>query len=133
MPRRLYHQNLSLWRDARLSRVLQLAGHELRVGLPGPGDGVLVWGRSPTAWRGEAIAARRGVPLVRVEDAFLRSILPGRARGEAPVGYLIDPVGVHFDSAGPSRLEQILASTDFHNSNILDEARRLGSGLIART
>lgn len=125
LPRRLYHQNLSLWRDARLTRVLQLAGHELRAGLPGPGDGVIVWGRSPTAWRGEAIASRRGVPVVRVEDAFLRSIHPGRAKGEAPIGYLIDPIGVHFDSSRPSRLEQILATTDFHNSNILNEAKRL--------
>jgi capsular polysaccharide export protein len=131
VPRRLFHQNLSLWRDARLHRVLQLAGHELRAGLPGPGDGVLVWGRSPTAWRGEAVATRRIVPLVRVEDAFLRSIHPGRARGGAPIGYLIDPVGVHFDSAQPSRLEQILATTDFHNSNIWSEISHLTNCYLA--
>lgn len=130
MPRRLFHQNLSLWRNAHLARVLQLAGHDLRPGLPGPGDGVLVWGRSPTAWRGEAVAARRGVPLVRVEDAFLRSVHPGRARGEAPAGYLLDPEGVHFDSARPSRLERILISTDFHKSNILSEASRLSSIIL---
>jgi capsular polysaccharide export protein len=125
VPRRLYHQNLSFLRNPRLHRVLQLAGHDLRLGLPGPDDGVLVWGRSPTAWRGEAVATRCRVPLVRAEDAFLRSIHPGRARGEAPIGYLIDPVGVHFDSAQPSRLEQILATTDFHNSNILTDVTRL--------
>lgn len=125
VPRRLCHQNLSLVRNARLHRVLQLAGHDLHAGLPGPRDGVLVWGRSPTAWRGEAVAARRGVPLVRVEDAFLRSVHPGRARGEAPVGLLIDPVGVHFDSSAPSRLERILNSTELQNSNILHEATRL--------
>lgn len=125
VPRHLYHQNLSLMRDARLHRVLQLAGHELRFGLPGPGDGVAVWGRSPTAWRGEAVVARRRVPLVRIEDAFLRSIHPGRARGEAPIGYLVDPVGVHFDSMRPSRTEQILAAPDLYNSNILQEAKRL--------
>ena len=68
VPRRLYHQNLSFLRDRRLRRVLELAGHELHLGLPGPGDGVLVWGASPTAWRGERVAARAGVPLVRVED-----------------------------------------------------------------
>ena len=111
VPRRLWHQNLSFPRDSRLLRILDLAGHELRFGLPGPDDGVLVWGRSPTAWRGEAVAARRGVPLVRVEDAFLRSIHPGRSRQEPPVGLLIDPVGVHFDSSAPSRIEEILAAT----------------------
>ena len=91
VPRRLYHQNLSLLRDQRLHRVLALAGHELRFGLPGSRDGVLVWGRSPTAWRGERLAARNGLALVRVEDAFLRSVHPGRSQREAPLGYLIDP------------------------------------------
>ena len=130
VPRRLYHQNLSILRNARLHRVLQLAGHELRFGLPGPDDGVLVWGRSPTAWRGEALAARRGVSLVRVEDAFLRSVHPGRAKGEPATGFLFDAVGVHFDSTAPSRLEQILAGTDFHNSNNLDEVPSLISHII---
>lgn len=102
--------------------MLQLAGHELHLGLPRPGDGVLVWGRSPTAWRGEGVAARHSLPLIRVEDAFLRSIHPGRAKGEAPLGLLIDPVGVHFDSAKPSRLEEILQSADLQNSNILARA-----------
>ncbi|MFN5996869.1 MAG: capsular polysaccharide biosynthesis protein [Paracoccaceae bacterium] len=128
VPRRLFHQNLSLLRNARLRRVLELAGHELHVGLPGPGDAALVWGRSPTAWRGEALATRRRVPLIRVEDAFLRAIHPGRAKGEAPLGFLIDPVGVHFDSSSPSRLEEILGSADLQNSNIQDRAR----GLIDR-
>ena len=130
VPRRLFHQNFSILRNARLHRVLQLAGHELHFGLPGPGDGALVWGRSPTAWRGEALATRRGLPLIRVEDAFLRSIHPGRARGEAPLGFLIDPVGVHFDSSAPSRLEEILGSADLHNSNITDEACRLIDRLL---
>ena len=125
VPRRLCHQNLSFLRNRRLHRILELAGHELRFGLPGPGDGVLVWGASPTAWRGEALAARRGVPLVRVEDAFLRSVHPGRAGTEAPIGLIFDPVGVHFDSSRPSRIEQILQDTDFQNSNILHEASML--------
>ncbi|WP_240790310.1 capsular polysaccharide biosynthesis protein [Rhodobacter sp. SY28-1] len=125
VPRRLYHQNLSILRNARLHRVLQLAGHELHFGLPGPQDGVLVWGRSPTAWRGEALAAQRGVPLVRVEDAFLRSLLPGRAGGGPAIGFLFDPVGVHFDSSRASRMEEILANSHLYYSNILREAKHL--------
>ncbi len=125
VPRRLFHQNLSILRNARLHRVLQLAGHELRFGLPGPQDGVIVWGRSPTAWRGETLAARRGVPLVRVEDAFLRSVHPGRAGGGPAIGYLFDPVGVHFDSSRPSRMEEILGAGNLYNSDILDKATHL--------
>ncbi len=123
IPKRLWHQNLSLLRDTRLHRMLALAGHELRFGLPKADDGVLVWGHSPTAWRGEALARRRGLPLIRVEDAFLRSIHPGRAKGEAPLGLMIDPIGVHFDASRPSLLERVLQSSDVQNSNILARAK----------
>ncbi len=129
VPRRLCHQNLSFLRDQRLHRILILAGHQLRFGLPGPGDGLLVWGASPTAWRGEALATRRHLPLVRVEDAFLRSVLPGRAGGAAPLGLMLDPVGVHFDSSRPSRLEETLQK-GLQNSNIEHEADRLIHCLI---
>jgi capsular polysaccharide export protein len=122
IPRRLCHQNLSFLRDARLKRMLALAGHQLRFGLPRPGEGVAVWGASPTAGRGERAAARSGAPLIRLEDAFLRSLRPGRM-GDAPLGLLIDPLGVHFDPARPSRLEQILALDPLDNSHILARAR----------
>lgn len=102
--------------------MLALAGHELRLGLPGPEDGVVVWGRSPYARRGEAVAARYNVPVVRIEDAFLRGIRPGRM-GDAPLGLLIDGLGVHFDSAIPSMLETILAKHPLDDSNLLMRAR----------
>ncbi|MBL9058006.1 MAG: capsular polysaccharide biosynthesis protein [Rhodobacteraceae bacterium] len=121
LPRRLFFYNGGFL-NPRLRRILSLAGHEVRLGLPGPQDGVVVWGRSPHAWRGEAVAARRGVPLVRVEDAFLRSIRPGRA-GDAPLGLLIDGQGVHFDSSAPSRLERILTTAPLDETNLLARAR----------
>jgi capsular polysaccharide export protein len=120
-PRRLFAYAAGLYAP-RLRRILQLAGHRMRLGLPGPGDGVAVWGRSPLAARGEAVAARRGVPIVRLEDAFLRSVRPGRA-GDATLGLLIDPEGVHFDAAAPSRLERILATTALDDSHLLQRAR----------
>lgn len=49
--------------------------------------------------------------VVTFEDAFLRSVLPGL--GSPPVGLNIDDIGVHFEGRGPSRLEEILQSTDF--------------------
>ena len=128
IPRRLFHYNAGFLRQQRLRRILTLSGHVLRLGLPGPGDGVVVWGRSPYAHRGEAVAARRGVPLVRLEDAFLRSLRPGRI-GDAPLGLLIDGVGVHFDSAAPSALEIILARHPLDDSNLLARAK-VGSARI---
>lgn len=92
-----------------IRRILQAAGWDLRLGLPGRQDRVAVWGQSPRAWRGEAVARRRGAGLVRVEDAFLRSVLPGRARhARGPLGLLIDPLGVHYDAGTPSLIETLL-------------------------
>lgn len=121
-PRRLFFYNAGFIRQPRLRRILTLAGHDLRLGLPSAGDGVVVWGRSPYAHRGEAVAARRSAQLVRVEDAFLRSIRPGRM-GDPPLGLLIDPVGVHFDSAQPSMVEQLLARHPLDDSHLLSRAR----------
>lgn len=117
-PRRLFYYNAGFAREARLRRILKLAGHTMHLGRPSPGDGVAVWGRSPYAHRGERMAARAGVPLVRIEDAFLRSLRPGRI-GDPPMGLIIDPVGVHFDSASPSRLEEFLTHHPLDESNLL--------------
>jgi capsular polysaccharide export protein len=121
IPRRLFHFNAGFLWDRRLRRILTLAGHSLRLGLPQAGDAVVVWGRSPYADRGEAVAARRDLPLVRLEDAFLRSIKPGRA-GDAPIGLMIDDLGVHFDSATPSRLEMLLATHPLDDAGLLARA-----------
>lgn len=115
-PRRLFVYNGGFFFKPRLKRILELAGWRLAFGLPEPGDKVGIWGASPTAWRGRAIAARRGAELVTVEDAFLRSILPGRAKDplarRGPLGLLIDEDGLHFDPARPSRLEKLVISAE---------------------
>ena len=119
---RLFVYNGGFLSQRRLRRMLQLAGHDLRLGLPGPDDAVAVWGNSPTAHRGLSVAARRDVPVLRVEDAFLRSLHPGRA-GEPPIGLHLDWSGAHFDSATPSDLEQLLASHPLDDTALLDRAR----------
>ncbi|WP_323008608.1 capsular polysaccharide biosynthesis protein [Paracoccus sp. (in: a-proteobacteria)] len=131
--RRLFICNGGFLTRPRLRRILQLAGWSLRVGLPGPDDHVGIWGNSPTAWRGKALAEWRGVGLVRVEDAFLRSVLPGRARGavarRGPIGLLIDPIGLHFDPESPSLIETLVhaPASQVH----LDAARQGIARLIA--
>ncbi len=129
MPRRLRFLNGGFLNPA-LRRILTAAGYRLRPGLPRAGEGVIVWGRSPVAWRGEAAAAGRRAPLIRVEDAFLRSLRPGRM-GDAPLGLIVDPLGVHFDATGPSRIEQILATNPLDDSNLLRRAREGMARLIA--
>ncbi|KAE9627891.1 capsular polysaccharide biosynthesis protein [Parasedimentitalea maritima] len=119
---RLFVYNGGFVRQKRLRRILKLAGYDIRLGLPGPEDLVGIWGNSPTAHRGRTVAKRREVGLLRVEDAFLRSIHPGRA-GEPPVGLQLDHSGVHFDPATPSDLEQLLATHPLDDSALMRRAR----------
>ena len=129
IPRRLFAYNGGFL-SARLRKILRAAGHDLRLGLPGAQDAVVVWGHSPTAWRGEAIAAGRNVPLVRVEDAFLRSVHPGRA-GAPPMGVIIDPHGVYYDSSAPSAIERILATDSLADNELLQRSDAGLARLIA--
>lgn len=121
LPRRLCAYTAGFFRPG-VRRILEVAGHEVRLARPRPGDGVAVWGKGAYAWRGEWMAARHEAPLIRIEDAFLRSLRPGRS-GEAPMGLIIDPLGIHYDASRPSVLEQILAHDPLDNSNILTQAR----------
>ena len=119
--RRLFVYTVGMARG-RVRRILTLAGHQVRLGFPGAGDAVAVWGRSPLAARGEAAAARSKAALIRVEDAFLRSVKPGRM-GDAPLGLLIDRRGVHFDPSVPSDLEHLLATHPLDDAALLTRAR----------
>ncbi|EIE49464.1 capsular biosynthesis protein [Salipiger aestuarii] len=126
-PRRLCVYTAGFLRQRRLRRILALAGWRVSLGLPGGTDHVGVWGQSPYSKRGESIAARRGAPLLRIEDAFVRSLHPGRDR-EPPIGLLLDRTGVHFDGRAPSDLETLLATHPLDDHALLERAR----GAIAR-
>ncbi|MFB9148179.1 capsular polysaccharide biosynthesis protein [Roseovarius ramblicola] len=134
-PRRVFHFNGGFLWQRRVRRILHLAGYNLRVGWPSAGDLVAVWGRSPAAARGERIATRTEAGLLRIEDAFLRSVLPGRA-GAPPLGLLIDRQGVHFDADAPSDLERTLARHPLDETPLLDRARdamtRLREGHLSK-
>lgn len=130
-PRRtqLYVYNGGFLTQTRVRRIMDLAGYDIRLGAPGEGDSVGVWGQSPTAPRGEAVAGRRDVPVIRVEDAFLRSVGLGRD-GDVPIGLHIDRRGVHFDPTTPSDLEMLLTEEPLDDTALLDRAR---AGIIAMT
>ncbi|MDO5630282.1 MAG: capsular polysaccharide biosynthesis protein [Paracoccus sp. (in: a-proteobacteria)] len=135
-PRRLFAFNAGFWTQPRLRRILTLAGWRLTTGLPGPGDHVAIWGASPTAWRGRAIAARRGAQIVTVEDAFLRSILAGRAHGplarRGPIGLLIDPHGLHFDPTHPSLIEMLIPQAIPHQADAAAGLERLRAADLSK-
>lgn len=120
--RRLYVYNGGFLTGRRIRRILTLSGYDVSLGKPGADDLIGVWGQSPTAWRGEAVAGRTAAPVLRVEDAFLRSVRPGR-EGEPPLGLHLDTRGVHFDPSKPSDLEVILREDPLDDTALLDRAR----------
>ena len=126
-PRRLFHYNAGFLTQRRVRRILQLAGYRPTLGKPGPDDLVGVWGHSPYAKRGEAVAQATGAALVRIEDAFLRSLHPGRS-GDPPIGLVIDHAAMHFDPTTPSDLERLLRDEPLDDAALLARAR----GAIAR-
>ena len=120
--RRLFIYNGGFLTQKRVRRILELSGYDISVGLPGPNDMVGVWGQSPTSPRGEKVAERRDAPVLRVEDAFLRSVLPGRS-GDLAIGLHLDTRGVHFDPAQPSDLEMILRTEPFDDAALINRAK----------
>ncbi|GAB5448216.1 capsular polysaccharide biosynthesis protein [Gymnodinialimonas sp.] len=133
--RRAYHFNAGFLTNARVRRILTLAGYDLKLGKPDATDDVVVWGHSPYAPRGEAVVEATGAHLVRVEDAFLRSLHPGRS-GEPPLGLVIDRRGIYFDATRASDLEHILATHPFDDTALLNRARdvmaRMAEGHLSK-
>lgn len=97
------------------------AGYEVQLGRPGAADLVGVWGQTPSSKRGLAIASRTSTSVLHVEDAFLRSVHPGRS-GSPPLGLHLDHRGVHFDPVFPSDLEVLLASDPLNDPDLLARA-----------
>ena len=106
----------------RIRRIMALAGYAPRIGWPKPQDMVAAWGHAPRAARAKALAERSGAALLRVEDAFLRSLFPGRC-GEPPLGLVIDEQGIHYDPSHPSDLETLLAKNPLDDHALLETAR----------
>ena len=79
-------------------------------------DAILAWGTKPSSVLANALAKRRSIPLLRVEDGFLYGLEPHSRR----MGLVIDDLGIYYDATSPSRLESYIA-------------RDLGPGEMARS
>ena len=93
------------------------------------GGAVAVWTtRTPD---GLAKAAQdRGIPLILVEDGFIRSV--GLGSDFMPAASLVlDKRGMHFDPSARSDLELLLAETEFDTA-LIERGRRLIAQLVAR-
>jgi len=66
------------------------------------------WGLRPSMQRAKRYAERYELPLLSLEDGFLRSY--GTGEGFPPVSIVVDEFGIYFDSTRPSALERLLES-----------------------
>lgn len=129
---------IAFWKRRRMGSALASA-----IGLPGfartareavavalrRGGAIAAWpSRAPADLLPRATAA--GVPVVWVEDGFIRSA--GLGAGFLPAASLtLDSRRPYFDPAGPSDLEVLLATTEFP-PDLLARAAALRAVLIAR-
>ena len=75
-------------------------------GMVGGCDAIAGWGHKPTSARARALAARKGLPYLAIEDGFLRSVRPGAA--SPALSYVIDDRGIYYDARQPSLLETLI-------------------------
>jgi capsular polysaccharide export protein len=93
------------------------------------GGRILAWAtRAPGQL--EESCARAGLPLARVEDGFLRSVgLGASLRPGASI--VVDDLGIYYDPRRESRLQRLLAESDF-TPELVSRARRLREEVVAR-
>ena len=119
------------WKQRNLRRFL--AGSTLRFRWPRarPGrraEAVAVWGRRARPRLLAAVEAR-GLPLLQVEDGFLRSVGLG-AELIDPISWVVDHSGIYYDATSPSDLEGALASGQWTEPQLL-RAAALRQRLVA--
>lgn len=84
------------------------------------------WGIKESGRKAEAKAHQWKVPVLHLEDGFLRSIYPGGAF--RPYSMVVDEAGIYYDSTRPSDLENLLNSKRPLTDGLemqLEEARQL--------
>jgi capsular polysaccharide export protein len=78
----------------------------------------------------EAACAEAGLPLARVEDGFLRSVGLG-ASLQPGASIVVDDLGIYYDPRRESRLQRLLAESDF-TPDLVARAKRLREEVVAR-
>ena len=122
----LYCVGMSLWKRAVIKPFFQVPACQLhfvssiaklkQLSLPANAR-VLAWGNGKEAIT--QFANERTIPLLRMEDGFIRSVGLG-SNLVPPLSLVIDDQGIYFNPNQPSRLEHILQNTAFtaHDQHI---------------
>ncbi len=120
----LYCVGLSLWKRAVMRPFFNAPSCQLHC-LPSlkklqkstlPEDArLLVWGRGSDALL--EFATERKIPVLRMEDGFIRSVGLG-SNLVPPLSLVSDDMGIYFNPQTPSRLEHILQNHIFSESDL---------------
>lgn len=115
-----------LWHPQRRLRMVRSPARALAIAREA-GGAVAIWpSRVSPALLGKARAQK--VPLVRVEDGFVRSVGLG-VDLVPPSSVVVDHAGIHFDPSGPSDLEQVLNDGE-PGIALLERARALRNTIV---
>lgn len=68
---------------------------------------VLAWGKKPSRSKAVSFADTHSLPLITVEDGFLRSL--GSGIHSVGASFIKDDLGVYFDLTTPNRLQELIA------------------------
>ena len=118
------------WKQRVLRRFL--AGSRLRFRFPWQRPGaataaVAIWGRRASpSWL--AAMQRRRLPVLHVEDGFVRSVGLGADLID-PLSWVLDRRGIYYDATAPSDLELLLAEGQW-SADQLQRAARLRARLV---
>lgn len=89
-----------------------------------PGSKVYVWGYKIPSFV-ERFCYRHSVPIIRIEDGFLRSVALGATKA-APISLCFDTSAMYFDATRQSDLERLIETYDFNADPALLERARSG-------
>ncbi len=121
---------VSRWKRRAISRMLDGTGGPVRYErdparavamAKATGGAVAAWGRR--ADRIRTAANTEGVPVITMEDGFLRSV--GLGAGFTPAqSYVFDESGIYYDPARASDIETLLGEAEF-DAALIERANRL--------
>ena len=119
----VYCVGMSMWKRAVMKPFFKVPSCRLhfvpslkklqKTALP-PDARLLVWSRGHDALID--FAHRRALPLLRMEDGFIRSVGLG-SNLVPPLSLVVDDIGIYFNAKMPSRLEHILQNQLFNEQD----------------
>lgn len=92
-------------------------------------DTIVLWGNAPAPEEGVLWKHGKRLPVIRVEDGFIRSSGLGSSL-VPPSSLCFDEEGIYFDASAPSQLETILNRTNFDDA-LLERAQRLRQAIVS--